>query len=414
MRKTAIVFISLMLVIIPLVVAKAEVSDEVLKIQQMIEANGLKWTAGQTSMMDLSPEERQMRLGLEIPDDVRARFEALNDSPPPVLLSTQDYFSWDEFGCVSVVDDQRSCGSCWAFAATHAFESAYIIAEGVVPDFSEQQALVCNFSGSDCGGGWMADAYHVFMGYGAVEESCMPYCANDDYPCTQGECTPVAYLEGCEDVPNNVNAIKNALMLSPLSTTFTVYDDFNSYSNGCYEHADVEPLNHAVVIIGWDDNMCDGEGAWIVKNSWGTNFGWDGFFFMKYGSAGFGQHTQRPVYGTAGMPDFSFSPEQIEIEVPSGQQAVVNLEFVNDGNGLLRYNLTPAQPEGQDEYGYYCADSDDQEGPAYDWVDITEIGEVIEFPYNIDDGNSGWLDFGFDFTYYGTEYHRAKACTNGW
>ncbi|MCP4582835.1 MAG: T9SS type A sorting domain-containing protein, partial [candidate division Zixibacteria bacterium] len=47
-------------------------------------------------------------------------------------------------------------------------------------------------------------------------------------------------------------------------------------------------------------------------------------------------------------------------------------------------------------------------------VDITEIGEVIEFPYNIDDGNSGWLDFGFDFTYYGTEYHRAKACTNGW
>lgn len=414
MKNLTLVLIGITLIIFSYSSLQAEISQEVLEIQEMIEANGLNWVAGQTSMMDLTPEERQMRLGLEIPDEVRARFDELNKQPPPLLLNTEEYFDWREFGCVTPVKNQGACGSCWDFAATGAFESVYMIAEGVLPDFSEQQVLVCNTGGSDCNGGWMVDAYHVFMSYGVVDESCMPYLANHNHPCTQEECVPIAVLDGYIDVPNNVNAIKNALIQGPLSTTFTVYNDFNGYQGGCYEHADTSPLNHAVVIVGWDDNMCDGQGAWIVKNSWGTNFGVDGYFYIKYGAAGIGEYTQRPIYGQVGIPHFTYSPDSIEIDLPADGQISIDLEFSNTGNGDLRYNITTRNPSGYDEYGYYWIDSDNPGGPDFNWVDIASVGEVIDFPYDLDDGNSGWVDLGFDFNFYGNEFNRIKICTNGW
>ncbi len=388
---------------------------EIEAVKAKIAAEGLGWQAGYNPVLDIPPEERDNLLGLYIPDDVRARFEYLNSLPQPALLTTHDYFDWREFDCVSPVDDQRTCGSCWDFAATHAFESAYIIATGEVEDFSEQQSLVCNTGGSDCGGGWMEDTYEVFMDYGAIEEECMPYRANDNYPCTQDECNPVAYLNGYIDVANNVNSIKNALMYGPLSTTFTVYDDFYSYHGGCYDHPDVEPLNHAVVIVGWDDNMCDGEGAWIVKNSWNTSFGVDGFFYMKYTAAGIGDFSQRPVYADIELPQLSLAPDSIGVELVSGATETINLEMDNGGEGPLRYKIGLGQPEGQDEFGYYWRDSNDNDGPQYSWIDITEIGDVIEFPdFARDDGNSGWVGLGFGFDYYGRQYERLKICTNGW
>jgi len=414
MRNILTALIGSYLLLFPASILKAEISEEVLEIQQKIKNEGLSWIAGQTSMMDLSIEERQMRLGLEIPDEVLARFEILNNQPPPQLLNTQEFFDWREFGVVTPVKDQGQCGSCWDFAATGAFESVYSLAAGILPDFSEQQGLVCNNGGSGCNGGWMSDAYDVYMDYGVVDESCMPYRANDNYPCTQEDCVPLAILEGYEDIPNNVNAIKNALMLGPLSTAFTVYNDFNGYSGGCYEHADNSPLNHAVVILGWDDNMCDGEGAWIVKNSWGPGWGAGGYFYIKYGSAGFGQATQLPIYNQTGIPEFSYTPDEIEVNLPGGDETTIDLEFSNAGDGNLHYTISKVQPSGQDEFGYSWLDSNNPNGPAFNWVDITSVGQVLEFPYDADDGNSGWIDLGFDFNFYDHMFNQIRVCTNGW
>ncbi len=285
-------------------------------------------------------KERMKYLGLIIPEDVKKRFEELDRQPPPALLNTEDYFDWRIMGGVTPVKAQGQCGSCWDFAATGAFESAVLIEGGIELDLSEQQVLSCNTGGSDCGGGWMEDAYNLFMSYGAVDESCMPYEANDNIPCTQEDCDPLAWMVGYEDISNNINSIKNAVTIGPVSTTFMVYSDFHW---DCYWHEDTGDLNHAVLIVGWDDDMCGGQGAWIIKNSWGTDWGDDGYFYMPYGSSGIGRYTQRPLFGGVayltfiypdGLPDFVDPAGATTVRVEVGSLAGTP----QPGTGMMYYN----------------------------------------------------------------------------
>jgi len=414
MKKIVTIIVGISLLILPFITARAEVSEEVQQIQQMIEDKGLHWIAGENSMTQLSPEERRMRLGLNIPEEVRLRFQELDKLPPPVILDTEEIFDWRDLNGVTPVTDQLSCGSCWDFAATAAFESAYLIAEDVVLDLSEQQVLSCNTGGGSCEGGWMEDAYNLFMSYGAVGETCMPYQADDTVPCTQDQCDVLATQLGFINVPNNVAFIKNALLSGPLSTTLTVYSDFNSYNGGCYEHADTQPLNHAVLIVGWDDSQCDGEGAWIIKNSWGDGWGIDGFCYIKYGSAGIGNNSQRPIYTYEGTPSAEFSAEPIEINLASGGEGSFDFAITNSGDGDLIYVMETMNPSNHDSFGYSFYDNNASGGPEFNWIDITGIGEAIDFGYDFDDGNSGKISLGFDFNYYGNTYDSICVCTNGW
>lgn len=285
-------------------------------------------------------KERIKNLGLIIPDDVKERFKELDKEPPPALLNTQDYFDWRYSGGVTPVKDQANCGSCWDFAATGAFESSVLILTGAELDLSEQQVLSCNTGGSSCGGGWMEDAYALFAGYGAVLENCMPYQADDNVPCTQENCEPVAWIASWEDIPNNVSSIKNALLTGPVSTTFMVWPDFQW---NCYWHNDTGDLNHAVVIVGWDDNMCGGQGAWIIKNSWGTSWGDNGYFYMPYGSCGIGGYAQQPSTGNVRYLTFTYPDGLPGLIDPAGGQTVrVGVDNLvgnhSFGTGLLHYN----------------------------------------------------------------------------
>ncbi|UCE65078.1 MAG: T9SS type A sorting domain-containing protein [Candidatus Zixiibacteriota bacterium] len=381
-----------------------------------VMAMSVTWVAAQQDSVQkpqekkLSFEERLQYLGLEIPDEVKKRFEDLDKLPPPVLLNTEDFFDWRMMGGVTPVKDQGDCGSCWAFAATGAFESAVLIADSIEWDLSEQQALSCNTGESSCEGGWMEDAFAVFMGYGAVGEACMPYQADDTVPCTQEQCVPLARQIGFEDIPNNISAIKNALLSGPVSTTFMVYSDFQY---NCYWHDPTDEINHAVVIVGWDDVMCGGLGAWIVKNSWGVDHGDSGYDYIPYNSCGIGRYTQRPIYAD-GAPILSYSPDSISLSVSQNGSASRTVEISNLGAGNLNYHLDAVQSVQQDSFGYFWFDSDSSQGPQYGWIDISSIGQVIDFGVDIDDGNSGPLDLGFSFNFYGNDFNSICVCTNGW
>jgi len=352
-------------------------------------------------------EQRRQYLGLIVPEDVRIRFMELDRQPSPVLLNPAEYFDWREAGVVSPVKDQGACGSCWDFASTGAFESAIAIADRNIWDLSEQQVMDCNAEQYGCGGGWMNSVYNLFRDYGAVEEECYPYYAQDGFPCAQDTCVIMAVLDDYVDVQFDVDAIKNALLSGPLSTTLSIPSGFDY---NCFQ-GDWLNADHAVVIVGWDDDMCGGQGGWIVKNSWGRGWGDSGFFYIPYGSCGIGHYTQIPLYN-GGRAGLAMNQDSFMIDVPSGGQASEIWEIGNTGGGNLYFRLRSYCL--QDSFGYYWRDSESPQGPEYNWVDITQTGEPIDFPGFPGYSNSGPIDLGFDFSFYGNTYSSICVCSEGW
>ncbi len=296
----AVAFLALLAIsILPADALEPPVSDpEIEAIQREIDANGYDWVARRTWVTDLSTEEREGLLGTRMPLDVARRFAVLteDDLPFPVLRDHPVSWDWRDYGAVSPVTSQGGCGSCWDFAGIAALESVVLMNEAIEYDLSEQQILSCRTPGYGCDGGWPSWVWSYVREYGAVLESCMPYEADDTVPCDDAYCQKYAATDEWLDIPNTVDAIKTAVLIAPCVTTFTVYGDFGSYGGGCYEHAGDDPINHAVLIVGWDDAACSGDGAWLVKNSWGESFGVDGYFWMKYGSCNFGTGTQLLYY----------------------------------------------------------------------------------------------------------------------
>jgi C1A family cysteine protease len=287
-------------------------SDQKLEqIQKMIQENGYHWIAGKTSLSDLPEEELQKRLGLKVPSEYEERLKKGKVFKVEKEMVFPTVFDWRDSGGVTPVKNQGNCGSCWAFAAMGAFESMIKIYDSVQYDLSEQQILSCNFAESGCMGGWMDDAYQVFQSYGSVLESCMPYQASDGVPCIQTSCEVMNKIQGWTAVNNDVNSIKAAVQTGPVACAMTVYDDFFSYIGGCYENTGTDPINHGVLIVGWNDTLCSGNGAWIVKNSWGTGWGMNGFFYIKYNSCNVGYGADLLNYTPSNPTQLAYQSSQI-------------------------------------------------------------------------------------------------------
>jgi hypothetical protein len=299
-----ILFLILVILCICGMFIRAQAQSYLGQIQKAIAEKGLHWTAGKTSVSDLSEEQKKNLCGLIIPPEVKARFDELNKLPPPSLseFGKQTRWDWREHNGVTPVKNQGNCGSCWDFAATGALESMVkIYTSATVLDLSEQQVLSCNTSGGNCNGGWMQYAYEVFLNYGAIMEGNMPYQASDQVPCTQNSWQPIVDIRGWTDIANNVPTIKNALAAGPIAVAMSVFGDFYLYTGGCYVNAGGSYLGeHAVLIIGWEDTLCGGQGGWIVKNSWGAGWGESGFFKIGYGDCNIGYAGQLLDY----VPDF--------------------------------------------------------------------------------------------------------------
>ncbi len=279
--------------------ADAPRSDpEIETLQQEIDARGYHWTARRTWLTDLSEEERASMLGLIVPEDVARRDAALTEAvlPFPVRRDHPAAFDWRDYGGVSSVKNQAGCGSCWLFGAVAALESAVLINEGIEYDLCEQQVLSCRTPGYGCSGGFPTWAWNYIRDNGAALEECMPYEADDTVPCEDEFCQKYAAVNEWVDIPNTEDAIKTALGVGPVTTSFTVYNDFYSYGSGCYENPGTDPTNHCMLICGWDDDACGGEGAWLVKNSWDTSWGDDGFVWIKYGSCNVGSNARLLYY----------------------------------------------------------------------------------------------------------------------
>ena len=264
-------------------------------IRAAIEEKGAHWVADHNAISTLPRERFLMRLGGEWSPEDRAVFDTLRPKPEDLGRDYPSYWDWRNMGGTTPVKSQGDCGSCWGFAAVGAVEGNLRINEGVIYDLSEQQVLDCNTAGSSCDGGSTASAYAVLVDPGAVSEDDMPYLGVES-TCRQKLYEKVALIDGFSYIAGNIDSYKAALMDGPISACYTVYEDFDAYSGGCYEYTwGASEGGHCIVIMGWDDSMCGGEGAWICKNSWGPGWGVAGYFYIKYDECGIGSGAQQPI-----------------------------------------------------------------------------------------------------------------------
>jgi C1A family cysteine protease len=240
------------------------------------------------------------------------------------------------------IRNQGNCGSCYAFGAIAALESVNNIARNnpnVDVDLSEQFIVSCGqewMSGIfGCNGGYFTSTFTFVKTYGAIPETCFPYTSGESGyvpPCSQ-KCSNwqdlVLNIDDWRPVASDIDSMKNALITyGPLTVTLTVYDDFQHYNGGVYEHPgnDPDPTNHMVAIVGYDD----AHNCWICKNSWGTAWGENGWFRIVYGDCNIGQETATfTVTNVNHPPAVSSIPGQTIKE--GSTFAIINLDdYVTD------------------------------------------------------------------------------------
>ncbi|KAH6557975.1 hypothetical protein KP509_1Z083600 [Ceratopteris richardii] len=200
------------------------------------------------------------------------------------------YKDWREDGIVSVVKNQAKCGSCWTFSTTGALEAAYAQATGQTVLLSEQQLIDCagGYNNFGCNGGLPSQAFEYIRYNGGLDtEDSYPYTATD------GECKFTTDTVGVQvyDVVNITMGAEDELkeavgLVRPVSVAFEVVDGFRFFKSGVYTsdtcESSPQSVNHAVLAVGYDVDD-GGVPYWIVKNSWGSDWGIEGYFNMEMG-----------------------------------------------------------------------------------------------------------------------------------
>jgi C1A family cysteine protease len=235
--------------------------------------------------------------------------EALRRGAAPRTLPTS--WNWAAQGKVTDVRNQGACGACYAFAALGDFESQLLRDGAGTLDLSENNAKECNWrevnswqdGGGNPWGGCSGGNYYMlaslFSQKGTVLDTCDPYVENDTGACN----TSCPYQQTLLDWRIiSTNAVPSPDVLKqyiydygPVYTAIYIGHGGNAWQNtfGYYDgstvldYAGTETPNHAVLITGWDDSA-GGTGGWVVKNSWGTSWGNNGYFTITYGSASIG------------------------------------------------------------------------------------------------------------------------------
>ncbi|XP_045636882.1 procathepsin L-like [Ursus americanus] len=261
------------------------------KNMKMIDQHNEEYRQGKHSFMlamnafgDLTNEEfKQVMNGLKIQKHKEGNmFQLLPFAETPSSLD------WREKGYVTPVKDQGQCGSCWAFSATGALEGQMFRKTGKLVSLSEQNLVDCSRAegNAGCNGGLMDNAFQYVKDNGGLDsEESYPYRAQDGH-CKYKPEQSAANDTGFTDIHQDEESlVLSVATVGPISVAIDAsLDTFRFYYKGIYydPNCSSEDLDHGVLVVGYgsDEREVENKNYWIVKNSWGTQWGMQGYILM--------------------------------------------------------------------------------------------------------------------------------------
>ncbi|WP_243438847.1 C1 family peptidase [Fundidesulfovibrio soli] len=290
-----------------------EPGDSLETLREKIRLNGYDFTVGETWVYAL-PEaaKKNLRTRGAIPSSPpktpAPRLTSLDAAAPLALPASFDWRDKGGKSYIGPIRNQGDCGSCYAFAAAATAEGAYNVATGRTgancADFSEQFIAFClgtygpyssHFNGCD-GADYDYAELLALTQVGVARESALPYTGVPPSGCDRSAYAVIRFKGWGRVACSDIDAIKAAIMANgPVDAAVNVTSAFDAYNGGVYQDDQAgcpgydcayTTTNHAITLVGWNDNGdAANNGYWILRNSWGTSWGEQGYMRIKYGSA---------------------------------------------------------------------------------------------------------------------------------
>lgn len=194
-----------------------------------------------------------------------------------------------------------STGSCWAFSTVVGVEGINKIKTGQLVSLSEQELVDCESDNEGCNGGLMEKAYDFIKRKGGITtERAYPYQARNELCDSEKMNAPVVKIDGHEMVPeDDEDALKKAVANQPVSVAIDASGmNMQFYSEGVFTGPCGTELDHGVAVVGYGTTL-DGTKYWIVKNSWGSEWGEQGYIRMLRGDDHHHGHGEEGICGIA-------------------------------------------------------------------------------------------------------------------
>lgn len=229
-------------------------------------------------------------------------FDFLDDpSPPSRAVSIPASKDWRQTNCVYPVRSQGDCGACYAIASTTVLESMRCInGQTNAPVLSPQQVVDCatsrrGYQNFGCDGGWPTRALQYLKDEGKVDrEACYPFMRHqttckETIENKQGcsvSSSPTDTRMNFKVLTNEDDVLYHVAKTGPVATVIKATDKFMYYGAGVFDDPSCSKMrsdvDHAVVIVGYGSEH--GKDYWLIKNSWGTDWGINGYAKFKRGT----------------------------------------------------------------------------------------------------------------------------------
>jgi len=283
----------------------------------------------------------------------------------PAAPSSFDWRNYQDVNWLTSVKNQSSCGSCWAFAAVGVAETHHNIVKNnpnLDLNLAEQDLVSCSSAGS-CSGGSSSAALRYIRDNGSVDENCMPYTASDSNcnRCSDWQSRLTYVDEVYSFIPSRSTIRQSVVDYSPIYIYMGIGSEYGGYfdGSGVYRCTNNSGINHAVMIVGYNDTGS----YWIVKNSWGASWNGNGYFKVGYGECA--------IDSTYAGYTYSVPPTKASNIRPDDWSGA----YTNDTTPRFQWNA--ASDTGSGMAGYYVAVDDwtPEGGYGNDWW----VGNVTAF-----------------------------------